>query len=95
MAIYDVFSDEVVYIQVKPYNSYLVEKIWVGSVDGSRPEDPAYLRKYLFDHGLDDLGFQYILRGKFPIRPFISMPGQTFRGRIRGVRDSEDGAADK
>ena len=83
------------YIQVKPYNSYLVEKIWVGSIDGSRTEDPVYLRKYLFDHGLDDLGFQYILRGKFPNRPFISMPGQTFRGRIRGIRDCEDGSADK
>jgi hypothetical protein len=85
----------VVYIQVKPYNSYLVDKIWVGSVDGSRSEDPVYLRKYLFDHGLDDLGFQYVLRGKFPSRPFISMPGQTFKGKVRSVRDREDKAADR
>lgn len=40
-------TDEVVYIQVKPYNSYLVDKIWVGNIDGSRHENPAYLRKYL------------------------------------------------
>ena len=53
-----IISDEVVYIQVKSYNSYLVEKLWVGSPDVSRPEDGVYLRKYLFDHGLDELSFQ-------------------------------------
>jgi hypothetical protein len=80
---------------VKPYNSFLVEKVWVGSIDGSRPEDTVYLRKYQFDHGLDDLGFQYILRGRFPARPFVPFPGQAYRGRIRSLESSEDGSAPK
>ena len=89
------FSDEQVYIQVKPYNSFLVEKLWVGSSDLSRAEDGVYFRKYLFDRGLDDHSFRYLLRGKFPTRPFIPLPGQTFRGRICGLTNEADGSAAK
>ena len=85
------------YIQVKSYNSYLVEKLWIGSPDVSRPEkDGVFFRKFLFDRGMDEMAFRYLLRGKFPSRPFIPLLGQTLRGRVRGLsNDPDNGSAVK
>lgn len=89
-----IFSyNEVVYIQVKNYNSFLVEKLWIGSSNINRHEEGVYFRKYLFDHGIDELAFRYLVKGKFPNRPFIPLPSQAYRGKIRGFSDDSFGNA--
>ena len=42
------------------------------------------------------MAFRYLLRGKFPSRPFIPLLGQTLRGRVRGLsNDPDNGSAVK
>lgn len=95
-----VFSyDEPVYIQVKPYNSYCADKLWIGQdvkSHGYDQEGQMALQKYLFDHGLDRPAFDGLIRGIFPTRPFIPLGGQKFRGRIKGLKsDLPDGSSNK
>ena len=81
--------DEQVNIMVKPYNSYCLDKLWIGTDIKNNPNDQdgkMLLQKYLFDHGLDKPAFENLLKGLCPSRPFIPLEGQTYKGRIKGFK---------
>ena len=92
------FIGDEVFIQVKPYNSYCVEKLWVGFTEtslGERGLLPQYdrhmMKKYLYDHGLDMQGFDAMVRGQVTTRPFLPLKGQTLRGKIKMLKCEVDG----
>ena len=66
------FSDDRVYIEVKAYNSYCMERMWIGpkdvKVDSLDESSLKEFKKYLFDHGLDRKAFTSLCRGSFPSR---------------------------
>ena len=81
---------------VKSYNSYIIDKLWIGSDIKSNPKDSdgrMQFQKYLFDHGLDRTRFETILKGSAPQRPFIALQGQAYKGVIRGFKSDELGHA--
>ena len=66
------FIDDRVYIEVKAYNSYCMERMWIGpkdvKVDSLDESSLKEFKKYLFDHGLDRKAFTSLCRGSFPSR---------------------------
>ena len=96
------FTDERVYIQVKTYNSYCVEKLWVGT-RGKRPEEfdldeVQALKKYLFDHGLDVPAFHALTRGQCASRPFLPLGGEVLRGKVKALKSDgsvKDGSSNR
>ena len=61
--------------------------MWIGPKD-TRVEDldeagQQEFKKYLYDHGLDQLALANLARGTFPTRNFIPFPGQAYRGRVK------------
>ena len=81
------FADDKIYIEVKAYNSYCLERLWIGPKDvkTSDLDDAGQqgFKKYLYDHGLDVPAFENLVRGVFPARNFIPLPGQMLRGKIK------------
>ena len=73
------FLGDHVHIQVKPYNSYCVDKLWIGDKEPMKDvptqEEQLNFKKYLYDHGLDAGGFDSLARGQRIIRPFIPLKG--------------------
>ena len=86
------FSDERVFIQVKTYNSYCVEKLWVGPRGrrieelAGRPEEVQAFQKYLIDHGLDVPSFNSLVRGHYQTRHFLPSGGQILKGRVKQLK---------
>ena len=95
-----VFLDEQVYIQVKNYNSYCVERLWVGPrgrrIEELGPEEVQTLQKYVFDHGLDIPSFNSLIRGQYQSRPYLPLGGQVLSGRVKCLKSDgnvNDGSA--
>ncbi len=54
---------------MKPYNSFCVETLHVGSASTPASRDEQFkLENYLHSHGLDMVAFQYLIKGTFPSR---------------------------
>jgi len=91
-------QDDRVYIEVKPYNSYCLERLWVGSKDKVGDLDERgqqEFKKYLFEHGLDRTAFESLcLRGDFPQRTFIPLPGQIYKGKVKKLTSEEELSGD-
>jgi hypothetical protein len=52
------------------------------------------LHKYLFDHSLDKVAFESLLRGQQPQRHFVPLEGQMYKGVVKGLKaDTPDGPA--
>ena len=85
--VYLYFLDERIYIQVKTYNSYCVEKLWVGNrgrrIEEFGPDEVQTLQKYLFDHGLDVPSFNSLIRGQYQTRHFLPSGGQILKGKVK------------
>ncbi len=63
------YLGERVKIRVKPYNSFCVETLHVGSASTPASRDEQFkLENYLHSHGLDMVAFQYLIKGTFPSR---------------------------
>ena len=80
----------------KPYNSYILDKLWIGSDVKNNPQDSdgrMQLQKFLFDHGLDKSSMEQLLKGTCPKRSFISLEGQMYRGKIKGLKSDDEGRA--
>jgi len=79
--------NERVYIQVKTYNSFCVEKLWVGNrgrrIEEFGPDEVQALQKYLFDHGLDVPSFNSLIRSQYQSRYFLPLGGQILRGKVK------------
>jgi hypothetical protein len=75
---------------VKSYNSYCVEKLWVGSrgkrIEEFGPDEVQSLQKYLMDHGLDVPSFNALIRGHYHTRHFLPMGGQILNGKIKCLK---------
>ena len=74
---------------VKDYNSYILDKLWIGTDIKNNPTDQdakMQLNKYLFDHGLEMSSFQNLMKGQAPSRPFIPLQGQVYKGQIKGFK---------
>ena len=64
-----------------------MESLWIGPKD-TKIEDldeagQQEFKKYLYDHGLDQLALANLARGTFPTRNFIPFPGQIYQGRVK------------
>lgn len=89
-------ANEPVCIMVKSYNSYIIDKLWIGSDVKNNPQNSdgrMQLQKFLFDHGLDKTGLEQFLKGVFPVRPFIPLEGQVYKGKIKGLKSDDEGNA--
>ena len=54
---------------MKPYNSFCVEILYVGSTSAPVSSDEQFrLESYLHAHGLDMQAFQYLVKGIYPSR---------------------------
>ena len=94
--IFHSFLDEPVCIMVKNYNSYIIDKLWIGSDVKNNPQNTdgrMQLQKFLFDHGLDKPSLEQFLKGVFPARPFIPLEGQMYKGKIKGLKSDDEGNA--
>ena len=81
---------------VKSYNSFLLDRLWIGSDLKTNPSDTdgrMQMQKYLFDHGLERSNFEQMLRGVNPTRPFIPLIGQMYKGSIKGLKPDDEGPA--
>lgn len=81
---------------VKPYNSFLLDKLWIGQDIKTNPNDTEgrmRFQKHLFDHGIDKEGFEQLLKGSLPDRPFIPLKGQIYKGKVKGLKSDSDGFA--
>ena len=90
------FLDEPVCIMVKTYNSYIIDKLWIGSDVKNNPQNTdgrMQLQKFLFDHGLDKTSLEQLLKGICPVRPFIPLEGQIYKGKIKGLKSDDEGHA--
>ena len=79
---------------VKPYNSFLLDRLWIGTDLKSNPTDNdgrMQMQKYLFDHGLERSSFENMLRGMNTSRPFIPLQGQMYKGTIKGLKPDHEG----
>ena len=88
--------DEPVWIMVKSYNSFLLDRLWIGTDLKSNPSDNdgrMQMQKYLFDHGLERSSFENMLRGMNTTRPFIPLQGQMYKGTIKGLKPDDEGPA--
>jgi len=95
-----VFSQgEKVYIEVKPYNSYCVEKLWTGfsksvyKEQGLDMNERTVMKMYLSDHGMNTTNFDLLIKGEFTPRLYIPLQRQHFRGRIVSLQEDEEGVA--
>jgi len=89
-------ANEPVCIMAKPYNSYILDKLWIGSDVKNNPQDSdgrMQLQKFLFDHGMDKSSMEQLLKGTCPKRSFISLEGQMYRGKIKGLKSDDEGRA--
>ena len=81
-------------ISVKDYNSYILDKLWIGPDILTNPYDQdgkMQLHKYLFDHGLEQSVFERLLRGHRPVsRPHIPLRGQMYKGVVKALKVDED-----
>ena len=90
------------YIQVKTYNSYCVEKLWVGTrgrrIEEFGPDEVQALQKYLFDHGLDVPSFNSLIKGQHQSRHFLPLGGQVLTGKVKGLKSDgnvKDGSSNR
>jgi len=82
-------------VKVKPYNSFCVDKLFVGpeptqgasSADLPSTEQPA-LASYLQYHALDYQVLSELGRGRYQARPHIPLASQTYRGKVKEVKSS-------
>eukprot|EP00095_Tigriopus_kingsejongensis_P007798 maker-scaffold370_size193435-snap-gene-0.43 protein:Tk07798 transcript:maker-scaffold370_size193435-snap-gene-0.43-mRNA-1 annotation:"unknown" len=79
---------QVVRIKVKPYNSFCVESLSIGSKSQGDLEDQDALEKFLRKHLMDYSYFTSVVRGRTSPRPFIPFPAQMFGAKIQSLHAS-------
>lgn len=82
------FADDDVNIEVKPYNAFIVDCLYVGFKETITDEDEANERTdhfYLAARGLDIVLLKQIAAGSFGPRPFLPLRSPCFQGRVRNV----------
>ncbi len=74
---------------VKPYNSYCIDKLWIGPDLRNNADDQEgkmQFQKYLYDHGLERSAFVDLQQGQFPPRAFLPLEGQIYKGQVKRLK---------
>eukprot|EP00090_Calanus_glacialis_P044057 TRINITY_DN7828_c0_g1_i2.p1 TRINITY_DN7828_c0_g1~~TRINITY_DN7828_c0_g1_i2.p1 ORF type:complete len:1480 (+),score=299.56 TRINITY_DN7828_c0_g1_i2:117-4556(+) len=90
---------EIVHIKLKPYNSYCVEKIWIGFTKGNNKEGSldqtqrAEMKQMLDNKGITGSGFDQLVKGQYQPRMFIPIASQEVAGQIVSLHEDQSGVA--
>ena len=94
-----VILGEIVHIKLKPYNSYCVEKIWIGFTKGNNKEGSldqtqrAEMKQMLDNKGITGSGFDQLVKGQYQPRMFIPIASQEVAGQIVSLHEDQSGVA--
>ena len=87
------------YIETKPYNSYCVEKLWVGfskiayKEQGLDMTERSVMKMYLSKHNMTTTSFDLLIKGQQTPRVNIPLERQHFPGKIVSMQENEEGVA--
>ena len=90
---------ETVYIKLKPYNSYCVEKLWLGFTKGNNKEGSldvaqrTVMRQVLDSKGMTGPGFDQLVNGQYQPRLFLPIASQEVAGQIVSLQEDSTGVA--
>lgn len=89
---YIIKPNEKVFIQVKPYNSFCVDALWMGFKAPNPDKDQhaveqEHFANYLMEQLMDFSFFTSVARGRTVPRPYLPFPAQTFRGKIQKLNN--------
>ena len=86
------FTGEPVHIKVKPYNSFIVEYVCLGTDSPSTVLSEAHrddFSAYVTSHHIGQRDFDLLLSGSFAERPHLPLQSQAYRGRVARLERSE------
>ena len=87
------------YIKLKPYNSYCVEKLWLGFTKGNNKEGSldvaqrTVMRQVLDSKGITGPGFDQLVKGQYQPRLFLPIASQEVAGQIVSLQEDSTGVA--
>jgi len=90
---------ETVHIKLKPYNSYCVEKLWIGFTKGNNKEGSldqsqrAAMKQFLDEKRMTGSGFDQMVKGQYQPRIFLPLARQEVAGQIVGLQEDQAGVA--
>ena len=90
---------EIVHIKLKPYNSYCVEKLWLGFTKGNNKEGSldqtqrTVMRQVLDRKGITGPGFDQLMKGQYQPRLFLPLASQEVAGQIVSLQEDNTGVA--
>jgi len=90
---------ETVHIKLKAYNSYCVEKLWLGFTKGNNKEGSldqtqrTVMKQVLDDKGISGSGFDQLVKGQYQPRTFIPLASQEVAGQIVSLHEDQSGVA--
>jgi len=80
--------DEMVLVKLKPYNSYCVEKLWLGFPKGSHmegilgPSERQKAQLWMEKRGLSQAALDLVVKGQLQPRTFLPLSSQQFSGQV-------------
>ncbi|TRY75384.1 hypothetical protein TCAL_06343 [Tigriopus californicus] len=89
---YIIKPNEKVFIQVKRYNSFCVDALWIGFKapnpnNEQHAEEQEQFATYLKESLMDFSFFTSVARGRTVPRPYLPFPAQTFGGKIQKLNN--------
>ena len=87
------------HIKLKPYNSYCVEKLWLGftkenNKEGSLDQNQrTVMRQVLERKGITGPGFDQLVKGQYQPRLFLPLASQEVTGQIVSLQEDNTGVA--
>eukprot|EP00092_Neocalanus_flemingeri_P024580 GFUD01026659.1.p1 GENE.GFUD01026659.1~~GFUD01026659.1.p1 ORF type:complete len:1744 (+),score=379.20 GFUD01026659.1:118-5349(+) len=90
---------ETVHIKLKPYNSYCVEKLWLGFTKGNNKEGSldqtqrAAMKQVLDGKAVTGPGFDQLVKGQYQPRIFLPLARQEVAGQIVSLQEDQSGVA--